>query len=265
MTAFWSRILVGAIGLPIVLWLAWEGGWWLLLLAAAAGLMALHEFYALERRMRPVLIAGYAGVVLTLVGASRGGLGWMAAGFLATLPIAYVLKGFADTRAPLVVSLATTVLGVAWVGFGLAHLILLRAIPEHGRLAIFTVLIAVFAGDTAAYFGGRLFGRRKLAPAISPGKTWEGFVFGTVATVFATWICLYKSGFLDNGRALLLGAVIAIVGPIGDLFESSLKREAGVKDSGRLLAGHGGVLDRIDAHLFASVAAFYLIAAFGAT
>lgn len=264
MSAFWSRIAVAAVGLPAVFLIAWAGGWLLLGLAVVAGMLALHEFYALERRMRPVLIAGYTGMLLTLVGAGRGGLAWMAAGFLVTLPVAYVAKGFSDTRAPLVVSLATTMLGAAWVGFGLGHLLLLRDIPEHGRLAIFTILIAVFSGDTAAYFGGRMFGRRKLAPTISPGKTWEGFVFGSAATIFATWICLYKSGFLDNGRAILLGAVIAAVGPLGDLFESSLKREAGVKDSGRLLAGHGGMLDRIDAHLFASIAAFYLISAFGA-
>ena len=265
MSAFWSRILVGAVGLPVVFALAWAGGWWLLALAAVAGVLALHEFYALARPMRPVVLAGYAGMLLTLVGAGRGGLAWMAAGVLVTLPVAYVLKGFGDTRASLAVSVATTMLGAAWVGFGLAHLLLLRDIPEHGRLAIFTVLIAVFASDTAAYFGGRLFGRRKLAPAISPGKTWEGFVFGSAAAIFATWICLYKAGLVDNTRAIVLGAVIAVVGPLGDLFESSLKREAGVKDSGRLLAGHGGILDRIDAHLWVSIAAFYLLAAYGVT
>jgi phosphatidate cytidylyltransferase len=264
-SAFWSRIAIGAVGLPVVLGLAWLGGWWLLALAAVAGVVALHEFYALARPMRPVVLAGYAGMLLTLVGAGRGGLAWMAAGFLVTLPVAYVLKGFGDTRAALVVSVATTLFGAAWVGFGLAHLLLLRDIPEHGRLAIFTVLIAVFASDTAAYFGGRLFGRRKLAPAISPGKTWEGFFFGSAAAIFATWICLYKAGFVGTGRALVLGAVIALVGPLGDLFESSLKREAGVKDSGRLLAGHGGVLDRLDAHLLVSIAAFYLLAAYGVT
>jgi phosphatidate cytidylyltransferase len=265
MSAFWSRIAIAAVGLPAVFGLAWEGGWWILALAAAAGLVALHEFFGLTRPMRPVVLAGYAGMLLTLVGASLGGPGWMSAGFLVTLPVAFVLKGFGDTRAPVVVSVATTMFGAAWVGLGLAHLLLLRDIPEHGRLAIFTVLIAVFASDTAAYFGGRMFGRRRLAPTISPGKTWEGFVFGSAAAIFAAWICLYKTGFLDGGRSILLGAVIAIVGPLGDLFESALKREVGVKDSGRLLAGHGGMLDRVDAHLFASIASFYLIAGFGAT
>ncbi len=264
MTSFWSRLAVTAVGLPVVLGLAWAGGWWLLALTAAAGVVALHEFCALMRPMRPVVLAAYAGMLLTLLGASRGGPAWMAAGFLATLPIAFVLKGFGDTRAPVAVSVAITVLGTAWVGFGLAHVLLLRRIAEHGRLAVFAVLIAVFASDTAAYLGGRMVGRRRMAPTISPGKTWEGFLVGSVAAVFAAWIALYKTGFADGWRSLVLGGVIACVGPVGDLFESALKREMDVKDTGRLLAGHGGVLDRIDSLLFASVASFYVIAAFGA-
>lgn len=264
MSSFWSRTAVSAIGLPLVLGVAWAGGWWLLALTAVAGVIALHEFYALVHPMRPVVLAGYAGLVLTLLAANRGGIGWMAAGFLATLPIAFVLKGFADTRAPVAVSVATTLLGAAWVGFGLAHVLLLRGIVEHGRLAVFTVLIAVFASDTAAYLAGRLVGRRRMAPTISPGKTWEGFIFGSAAAIFAAWVCLYKTGFMDGGRSLLLGVVIAVIGPVGDLFESALKREMNVKDTGRLLAGHGGILDRIDSLLFASVASYYVIAAYGA-
>lgn len=264
MSSFWSRIAVAVVGIPIVLGLVWEGGWWLLGLAVVAGIVGLHEFYSLIRPMRPVVLAGYAGLVLTLVGASRGGFEWMAAGFLATLPLAFVAKGFADTRAPVAVSVATTMLGAGWVGFGLAHVILLRRIVEHGRLAAFTVIIAVWAADTAALIAGRLVGRRRLAPTISPGKTLEGFLFGSAAAIFATWICLYDTGFVDGARSILLGAVIAAVGPLGDLFESALKREMNVKDSGRLLGGHGGMLDRIDALLFASIAAFYVIAGFGA-
>jgi phosphatidate cytidylyltransferase len=264
MSSFWSRIAVTALGLPVVLGVAWAGGWWLLALTAVAGLIALHEFYALIRPLRPVVLAGYAGLLLTLLAASRGGLGWMAAGFLATLPIAFVLKGFGDTRGPLVVSVATTVLGAAWVGFGLAHVLLLRRIVDHGRLAVFAVLIAVFASDTAAYLAGRLVGRRRMAPTISPGKTWEGFIFGSAAAIFAAWVSLYKTGFVDGTRSLVLGVVIAAVGPVGDLFESALKREMNVKDTGRLLAGHGGILDRIDSLLFASVASYYVIAAYGA-
>jgi phosphatidate cytidylyltransferase len=144
---------------------------------------------------------------------------------------------------------------------GLGHLLLLRGIAEHGRLAIYTVLLTVFAADTVAYFAGRLFGRHKLAPVLSPGKTWEGFVAGSAAAVFVAFICLYETGFVEGWRSLVLGGVIAVSSALGDLFESALKRDMRVKDSGRLLAAHGGMLDRLDSHLFAGVASFYAILA----
>jgi phosphatidate cytidylyltransferase len=158
--------------------------------------------------------------------------------------------------------MGSTVLGVAWIGLGLAHLLLLRDIPEHGRLAIFTVLLAVFADDTAAYFVGRLVGRHKLAPALSPAKTWEGFVAGTTVAIAVAFFALYDQGFLTIPESLALGLALALAGAAGDLFESALKRDLQVKDSGRLLGGHGGMLDRIDAHLFAAVAAFYVVIGF---
>ena len=257
MNPFWSRIVVAAVGLPITLGLVWLGGGWILGLAVVAGLIALHELYSVTRSLRPLRIAGYAGLVAALVGASAGGPVWMTGGFLATIPLAFVLKGVSETRQSATVAIGSTVLGSAWVGFGLAHLVLLREIPEHGRLAIFTVLLAVFANDTLAYFAGRLLGRHRLAPTISPGKTWEGFLFGFAAAVFVTWVAVYREGFVEGWRSLVLGAVIGIAGPVGDLFESAVKRDMGVKDSGRLLAGHGGMLDRIDALLFAGPAAFY--------
>ena len=102
-----------------------------------------------------------------------------------------------------------------------------------------------------------------MAPNTSPGKTWEGFAFGTTATVFVAFVALYKANFLTIAQSLVLGAVIAVAAPLGDLFESMLKRDAGVKDTGTLLGGHGGMLDRIDALLFAAPAAYFCIAAFG--
>ncbi len=140
-------------------------------------------------------------------------------------------------------------------------MLLLRDIPSHGRLASFTVLIAVWADDTLAYAAGRALGRHKLVPALSPGKTWEGFLAGTAAGVFAAFVALYKDrdDFLTIGQSLVLGLVIVLAAPMGDLFVSMLKRDMRVKDTGRLLGGHGGVLDRIDSILFASVAAYYTI------
>jgi phosphatidate cytidylyltransferase len=259
-----SRLAVGAVGLPLVLGLVYLGGWWLFTLVAVAALLGLHEYARLMRSLRPVVLAAYAGAILALVGARLGGIDWTLAGFLATLPLAFLLHRVATTRQSATVAVASTMLGAAWIGLGLAHILLLRDIPSNGRLATFAVLLAVFAGDTAAYVAGRMIGRHKLAPTISPGKTWEGFAFGTAATIFVAFVALYKQHYLSIVDSIVLGLVLSIAGPLGDLFESALKRDMEVKDSGRLLGGHGGILDRLDAPLFAAVAAFYLLRAFGA-
>ena len=261
MSNFVSRVIVTVVAVPIVLYLVYLGEWWLFGLAAVGTLAALHEFYAMARSLRPLVLAGYVGALATLVGAQLGGAEWMVGGFMLTLLLAFLLYGIADTRQSGTITMGSTVLGVAWIGLGLAHLLLLREIPEHGRLAIFTVILAVFADDTAAYLVGRLLGRHKLAPSLSPGKTWEGFVAGTAAAIAVAFFALYDQDFLTIPESLALGAVIALAGAAGDLFESALKRDLQVKDSGRLLGGHGGMLDRIDALLFAGVAAFYVVLA----
>ncbi|HEY7148987.1 MAG TPA: phosphatidate cytidylyltransferase [Gaiellaceae bacterium] len=257
MSSFWSRILISLAGIPLVLWLVYLGGWALFGLALAAALFALHELYWMTRTLRPVVLAGYLGAIGTLLGAELGGAEWALAGLFATLAFAFVSKGAAGAA-----SVGVTLLGVVWVAVGLAHALLLRDLDDHGVLAIYTVILAVWAGDAGAYFIGLLFGRHKLAPTVSPGKTWEGLIAGTAATIAVTFIALYKQSFLSIPESLALGAVIAVAAPLGDLFESALKRDADVKDSGRLLGGHGGVLDRIDALLFAWVAAYYVILAF---
>jgi phosphatidate cytidylyltransferase len=257
-------VVVTLVGLPVVLVIVWAGGWWLFALTAIGAVLALHEYALMIRSLRPVILAAYAGALLSLVGARIGGLEWTTAGFLSTIVLAFLLHWIATTRQSATVAIASTVLGAGWVGLCLAHLLLLRAIPHDGELATFTVLLAVWAGDIGAFFAGRLIGRHKLAPALSPGKTWEGFVFGTGATVFVAFVALYKQDYLSIPQSLLLGAVIAVAAPLGDLFESALKRDMQVKDSGRLLAAHGGVLDRIDSLLFAVVASYYLLRAFNA-
>lgn len=254
-SAFVSRVVVAVVLLPPVLLLIYGGGWWLFGLAAAAAVVGLHEFYGMTRGLRPVLLAGYSGTLAALLGAAWGPE-WALAGFLSTLALSFVVR-------PTMVSTAVTVLGVGWIGLGLAHMILIRELPEHGRLAAFTILLAVFASDTAAYLAGRLVGRHRLAPRLSPGKTWEGLAAGTIVAVLVPFFALYEEGFLSVPESFALGAVIAVAAPIGDLFESALKRDAGVKDTGSLLLGHGGMLDRLDALLFAAVASYYLLLAFG--
>jgi phosphatidate cytidylyltransferase len=264
LTPLVSRVLVAAVGLPIVLALVYAGGWWLFALAAVAAILALHEYARMTHSLRPVTLAAYAGALLSLLGAELGGLQWIVAGFLVAIVLAFILHWIGQTRQSATVAIASTVLGAGWIGLCLSYLLLLRDIPEKGRLATFAVLLAVWAGDIGAFFAGRLIGRHKLAPRLSPGKTWEGFVFGTIATVFVAFVALYKQHYISITDSILLGLVIAVAGPLGDLFESGIKRDMQVKDSGRILGGHGGVLDRLDAPLFAFVAAYYLLRAFDA-
>ena len=265
MSSLISRLLVSAIGLPLVLGMLWLGGWWLFGLAAAAALVAVHEFVTMARPLRPLAPAIYLGVLLALVGAHRGGVPWMLGGLLATFVLAFVLNAFSKTRAPSTVAIGATILGAVWVGSGLGALVLLREEHDKARLLAFTVLLTVWATDTFAYFAGRLFGRHKMAPSLSPGKTWEGFVVGTIAGVFVSFIALYdtRHTYLTSWQAIALGLVVVLTSAAGDLFESMLKRDMEVKDTGRLLGGHGGMLDRVDALLFAAPAAFYLVLGFG--
>jgi phosphatidate cytidylyltransferase len=256
-----SRIAVAAVLLPIVLGVVWLGGWWLFGLALVAGILALHELYGMARGHRPIVLGGYAGLVLALLGAQLGGTTWLLAGILATLPAALLVFFVSSARQNAVGAFAVTLFGVAWVGGGLSLLMLVREIPGDGRLLVFTILLAVFADDTAAFFVGRAIGRHRLAPAISPGKTWEGFVAGTLAAVGVAFFALYEQDVVTTGESLVLGLAIALAATLGDLFESAVKRDLGVKDSGQLLGGHGGMLDRLDAPLWAGPVAFITLLA----
>jgi phosphatidate cytidylyltransferase len=245
-----------------VLALLWAGGWWLFALIAFAALFALHELWLMTRPLRPLAAAGYGGAYLALVGAELGGIDWMLAGFLATLPLGFLLKNLAETRTTTTVSVGTAALAAAWIGLGLGFLLLLRNLPEHAVLTVFTVLLAVWANDTLAYVGGKTLGRHRMAPSVSPGKTWEGFAAGSLASMAVAFFALYKQDFLSIWQSLVLGLAIAVAGPVGDLFESALKRDMQVKDTGRVLGGHGGMLDRIDALLFAAPTVYFLLAVF---
>ena len=158
-----------------------------------------------------------------------------------------------------------TLFGVVWVGLPLAHAVFLRELPNGGGLVL-DVLIGTFIGDIAAYFGGRAWGRRPLAPRISPNKTLEGALSGIVGGTIAVFLFeVAYQDFLDGREldALLIGFCVALATPVGDLFESLIKRDLACKDTGGFFGPHGGVLDRLDAVFFTAVAGYYVTLAVG--
>jgi phosphatidate cytidylyltransferase len=154
--------------------------------------------------------------------------------------------------------LAVTIFGIVWIAVPLAHAVMLRGLPNGGGLVV-DVLIGTFIGDTCAYLGGRAWGRRPLAPLISPNKTFEGLLAGVIGGTAAFWLFAvgYQDWF-DELDALIMGLCVALAAPIGDLFESFVKRDLATKDTGTFFGPHGGVLDRIDAVLFSAVVGYYV-------
>jgi phosphatidate cytidylyltransferase len=222
------------------------------------GLICLHELYTMTERVRPVKLAGFLGLAGLILCAHYGDQFQILLALALTVPVTFVLSLLRPGRANVSWAIAATLLGVVWIGVALAHAVQLREL-DHGGALVLATLIGTFIGDTAAHLLGSAFGRRKLAPRISPAKTVEGLVAGiVVGTGAVVAAAAIWQSWLSTTDALLLGVTITVAAPLGDLFESMLKRSAGVKDSGTLFGAHGGVLDRIDALLFAAPAAYYV-------
>jgi len=225
----------------------------------ALGLVCMHELFGMLERMRPVRIAGFLGITGLVVAAALGDERDVLFALVAFLPVLFFLTLASPVRERITLSLAATVLGVYWIGLALAHAVLLRDL-DHGGALVFMVLLGTFVGDTGAYLGGRAFGTRKLAPRISPNKTWEGLGIGIAVCVLVVWYTsrTYDGNWIGGTQGLLLGLAVALAAPIGDLFESLIKRDVGTKDTGGLFGVHGGALDRLDAALFSLIAGYHV-------
>ena len=245
--------------IAVALFLVIEGGLIFTIGLIALGGVCMHELYGMYARARPVRLAGLLALAGLLLAAYYGSQFQILLVAVIALPLTFGLTLL--TPRPSIGSIAITILGIYWIGFALAHAVLLRDLP-HGEAIVIDVLVGTFLGDTGAYLGGRMFGRRPLAPSISPGKTVEGLVIGMVCAVLGVWIAGRYEEWLPGTHALVLGLGVALVAPVGDLFESFVKREAHIKDSGGLFGAHGGALDRLDAVLFTAVVGYYIWAAY---
>jgi phosphatidate cytidylyltransferase len=251
-----ARILVAVPLAVLTLVLIHLGGlaWALFMIAVAWACMV--ELYGLLARWRPAALVGMASAAAMVLVARYGNRGDVLEVAVATVPVLFLVVA-ARGQGHITTAVASTLLGVYWIGFAAAHGELLRQLP-HGNGVIIDVLVGTFLADTGAYLGGRLFGRTALAPKISPNKTVEGLICGMLLAIVSVFLAGTFQAWLTQTDAVFLGLAVAILGPIGDLFESAIKRDAGTKDAGRLFGPHGGVLDRADAALFTIVAGYYV-------
>lgn len=253
-----ARIATAAVGIPVFLAAVWAGGWWF------AGVIALlagigYWEYARLWRARGIDAAAALGVPAA-AGLVLAAHGWPGSGpglLLTAATLAFlaraVLRFHPDSAREALLGVA----GVGYVGGLFAHFVLLRDREPGGLWLVVFGLAVTWAADSVAYFAGLAWGRRRLAPALSPGKSVEGAVAGLVAGVAAGALLGGVAGLRAGWIGAALGAVLALGGMVGDLAESAIKRHAGVKDSGGLLPGHGGVLDRFDAALFTVPLLYY--------
>lgn len=259
-----ERIISAVIGVPVIIAFLLLGKYFFAFLIAAIAVVCIDELYSMLilRDFRPNILFGIIGGVLIVAGAAFGG----SQGLILALAIMVVMalvgqirtqRGVADT--------ALALFGLLYVAFTLSHMVLHYSL-SFGLIGVLLVFIGTWVSDISAYGLGRVIGRTKLAPSISANKTVEGLISGILAPALVLAV-LFTLGWLpfaaEQGiflamlKGLAMGLLIGIAAPVGDLVESRIKREVRVKDSGAIIPGHGGFLDRFDSLLFTAVAGYY--------
>jgi phosphatidate cytidylyltransferase len=256
------RIVIAIPAIVFALVIVNQGGLVWTIGIGALGVIAMGELYTLMGRVRPPALAGFLTLAAMLGAALYGEPRHVIMVLAASFPVTFCFATLRPRREHVSWAIAVTYLGVLWIGIAMIHAVWLRE-PLHGDGLVIDVLIATFIGDTAAYFGGRFYGRTPLAPLISPNKTLEGLIAGVLGGTLAFWAAGLYQDWLTGPHALLMGALVALAAPVGDLFESMIKRDLEVKDTGKLFGAHGGVLDRLDAVLFTVPVAYYAAVGLG--
>jgi phosphatidate cytidylyltransferase len=268
--------------LPIVAVIVWWGEPLVSVTVVLLGVIALHELFNLFRGggYQPRRSAGYLSVMLFIIAAAlraRVGLDWTGLALVTSIIASLSVELPRRNRQHELLHWSLTLSGATYIGWTLAHFVLLRALEaplyqsamlkflrlEPGAAWIVCVLAITFLSDTGAYFTGRLWGHHHMAPYISPKKSWEGAFGGlVVATLVGAGLVPLLGLPIAVWMGALLGAIGSIAGQAGDLAESLIKRQVNIKDSGHIIPGHGGILDRIDSLLFTAPVLYYMITLF---
>jgi phosphatidate cytidylyltransferase len=252
------RILVSIPWIAFAIAIVVAGGIVFAAAMLAIGVLCLREYFLMTAEHRPLQPAAYIAVAAMIAAAYFGSAFNVLLLATASFPLLFFFGARMRPREGVVDAMGVTVLGAVWIGLPLVHAVLLRDLPDHGAALLIDVLVGTFATDTGAYATGRMFGSHRIAPDLSPNKTIEGLVGGFLIGTMAFWFAGLYQNWLSGVDALIIGAAVAAIGPIGDLFASMVKRDLGKKDTGRLFGPHGGLLDRLDAVFFTIVVGYYL-------
>lgn len=270
-----KRVITALWGIPLLVATIWFDTPlpWFTILVTIYGVLAVFEFYRLVAAsvVPPLTYFGLIWTLLFIVSRDSDLLSILEPHFDLTLitpllltsavmlPLIWLLRR--GPKEPAFSSWAWTIAGILYVGWLMSHLVAIRGLDD-GRNWVFFALFTTFATDTTAFFAGRAWGRHHLTPQISPGKTWEGAIGGIIGAVLVSLFFVLPTPLglhLTWWQAMPLGLLVSIFGQLGDLVESLFKRNMGVKDSGKLIPGHGGVLDRMDSVVFTCVVVYYYV------
>jgi phosphatidate cytidylyltransferase len=268
------RIVTAVIGIIVAIYVVNYGQWVFAAAALVLTLLAWHEFTRMMvcRQIETAYWLGLAGIAL-LWGTAWLGNARETVAVLLLITLAVLAKMVFFPERFKFENAAATIAGAVYVGLSFSHLVLLRFTGQEltmptwfgplsaGAVYLWLAFVGTWSSDTFAFFVGKSFGHHKLAPKVSPGKTWEGTIGGVAGSVIGVSAMGALCG-LPLGHSAAMGLLVGVVAPLGDLVESSLKRFCCVKDSGRLLPGHGGVLDRFDSVMFAAPAVYYYLQLF---
>ncbi len=273
-----QRVITALWGIPLLVAVVWLGEPWFTILVALWGLLAVSEFYRLvaASKVSPLTYFGLVWTLFLILSRNPDLLAILEPYFApdlltpllfaSSVVLSLVWLIMRRNKPGAFAAWAWTIAGILYVGWLLGYLVFLRGIDGNRDWGnwVFYVLFATFASDTTAFFIGRAIGRHRLAPRISPAKTWEGAIGGVFGAVLVSLFFvlptpLTLSPHLNWAQAILLGLLVSVFGQFGDLAESLFKRNMGVKDSGKLIPGHGGILDRMDSIAFAGAVVYYYV------